>query len=214
MNKLTLSAVAAGAGVTALGAFLAFGPCGPCEAPAEQSMTPVLYATTAAEGIFKVDPVHSSIVFRVKHNNVSYYWGRFNRMEGTFLIDPTTPSNSRIEVKVPTESVDTANEGRDRHLRSPDFFSAAEFPELAFKSKSFSSKGDNIYDVQGELTLHGQTKPVTVRVEDTGRGQGRRGEVAGFEATLTIKRSEFGMTHMLGGIGDDVRIIVSLQGGR
>jgi polyisoprenoid-binding protein YceI len=168
----------------------------------------------AAATAYKVDTVHSSLVFRIKHMNVNYFQGRFDDFSGTLSLDEQNPAQSSIEFKVNANSIDTANEKRDQHLKSPDFFNAKQFPTVSFKSKSVSKAEPNTYEVQGDLTLHGVTKPVTIRLEKTGSGPGMRGgTVAGFEAIVTIKRSDFGMSKMLEMLGDDVKITANLEAG-
>lgn len=173
----------------------------------------LLPALAWAADTYKVDAIHSSIVFKVKHMNASYSWGRFNDIAGTFAMDGTTPTAFDFTVKA--ASIDTANEKRDGHLKGPDFFNVRQFPTITFKSKDVKKAG-NLYDVTGDLTLHGVTKPVTAKVEVTGSGRGPTGgAIAGFEATLDIKRSEFGMSYGVpNAVGDDVRIIVSVEGGK
>jgi polyisoprenoid-binding protein YceI len=99
-------------------------------------------------------------------------------------------------------------------LKSPDFFNAKQFPSIIFKSTKVAKAGAK-YQVTGDLTLHGTTKPITFEIEQTGSGKGPTGAaVAGVEATLKIKRSDFGMNKMIPMIGDDVTVIVSLEGGK
>ncbi len=167
---------------------------------------------TAAE-TFKVDAVHSSVVYSVKHMNVSMSFGRFNKIDGSFSLDPADPTKGRLEFTVPTDSIDTGNTARDGHLKGPDFFNAKQFPTITFKSKSVASAGPSTFDVKGDLTLHGVTKEVAVKVELTGTAPGMRGgKIAGILSEFTIKRSDFGMKNPVGPIGDDVRIIVSIEG--
>jgi polyisoprenoid-binding protein YceI len=172
-----------------------------------------LPALAAAE-TFKVDSVHSSVNFRVKHMNVSYAYGRFTSITGTFNLDPADPTKSSFDFTVKSDSVDTGEPKRDGHLKSPDFFNVRQYPTITFKSKSVASAGENTYDVTGDLTLHGVTKPVTIKVEQTGKGAGMggRGAVAGLLASFNIKRSDFGMKGMVGPVGDDVRVEVSIEG--
>lgn len=169
----------------------------------------------AASETFTIDASHSSIVFRVKHLNVSYFFGRFNEMAGMFTFDPENPSTSALRMEVKTESVDTNNKGRDNHLRGPDFFNAKQFPSLTFKSTKFE-KTDvaNVYKLTGEFSLHGVTKEITVDVEHTGSGKSneRFGYRIGFLTTFSIKRSDFGMNYMPDLLGDEVQITVSLEG--
>jgi polyisoprenoid-binding protein YceI len=167
-----------------------------------------------AADAFQVDSVHSSVIFRVKHMNVSYAYGRFNDVSGKFLLDETDPSKSVFDLTIKSESVDTASTKRDSHLKGADFFNAKQFPTIAFKSNSVTKSGSG-YDVTGDLTLHGVTKPVTFRLASTGTGKSPvGGTVAGVEASTVIKRSDFGMTYMVGPIGDEVTVTVALEGGR
>jgi polyisoprenoid-binding protein YceI len=160
-----------------------------------------------------VDNVHSSIVFRVKHNNVTYFYGRFNELSGSFRFDDSDPADSMLEIEIKTESVDTNNKNRDKHLKSPDFFNAKEFPKITFKSTKVKRTDGNMYRVTGDLHVHGVSRPVTADVEFVGSATDRRGrKVAGYEAVLTIKRSEFGMDYALNGIGDEVRIMAGIEG--
>lgn len=163
-----------------------------------------------AEG-YSVDPVHSSAVFRIKHLNISYFYGRFNDVNGTVSFDAANPQSSTMEVEIKTDSVDTHNDKRNGHLKSPDFFNAAKFPTMSFKSKTFAKSGESAFDVTGDLTMHGVTKPLTVKLEKTGAGSTPMGERIGFETTFTVKRSDFGITFMPDGLGEEVRVTVSLE---
>ena len=166
---------------------------------------------------YEIDTAHSMIIFRAKHNGVSYNYGRFNEFTGKLMMDATDVSMSMVEFEVKAASVDTGNEKRDQHLRSSDFFSAKQFPVITFKSTEVKAKEDkkDVLEVTGDLELHGVKKSITVDVEITGRAQGRDGEsLIGFESTFTIKRSEFGMTYGMGGISDDIRITVSVEAAR
>ncbi len=201
---LTAAALLAGAsGVAFMGGFTA-----------TQNAAPA--APTASAEAFAVDAVHSSVLFRVKHNNVSNFYGRFNKFSGSFLINLENPESSNIDVTIDVDSIDTANQGRDRHLKNDDFFSATQFPTATFKSKSFKKTGDKTLEVTGDLTIRGVTKPITATLEHTGAGQGRGGvAVEGFEAKFTFNRGDFGVNYMLDkGLSNEVAMIVSLQGGR
>jgi polyisoprenoid-binding protein YceI len=168
-------------------------------------------AGSAAE-TYKVDTVHSSVIFRVKHMNTSYFWGRFNNLSGSFSLDEANPGACRFEFEVKSDSVDTANGKRDTHLKSPDFLSAVQFPAITFKSQSVTKEGAG-YHVTGELTLHGVTKPITMEVVPTGTGKGPTGgAIAGIETSFGFKRTDFGMTKMVPMVGDDVQIHVGIEG--
>jgi polyisoprenoid-binding protein YceI len=170
-------------------------------------------AANAAEA-YAADPVHSSLVYRVKHMNATYFWGRFNTITGSFTLDEANPAQCQFEFQVKADSIDTGNAKRDQHLKSPDFFNVVQFPTIAFKSQKVTKSGE-AYDVVGDLTLHGVTKPVTVKVVPTGKGKGPMGApIAGIEATLTLKRTDFGMSNMVGPLGDDVWVTVGIEGRR
>jgi polyisoprenoid-binding protein YceI len=178
-------------------------------APGTTAPAPV--AADAAS--YSLDTSHSSVLFKIKHNDVSWFYGRFNGFDGHFSFDPQSRELSGVEVTVQAESVDTGNKKRDDHLRSPDFFSAKEFPAISFRSASVRRTGENTFEASGDLSLHGVTRQITVPVELTGAASSRRGPVAGIHSTYTFNRSDFGMNFMIGGgLGDEVTIIVSLQG--
>ena len=169
---------------------------------------------SGAADLFEVDPVHSSILFRVKHMNVSYAYGRFDTVTGKFFLDEKDPSKSTFELSISAESVSTANPIRDKHLKGPDFFNTKQFPAITFKSKGVS-KVPAGYAVSGDLTFKGVTKPAEVVLSVVGTGKGMKGEtVTGVEGSLVIKRSDFGMTYMVGPLGDEVRVTASLEGSR
>ena len=169
--------------------------------------------TSVVADSYRVDGVHSSVIFRVKHMGIANFYGRFNEISGSFDFDPKDPSKLSIDVQINAESIDTHSQRRDRHLKGPDFFNASQFPSISFKSKSAKKAGPESYEVKGELELHGVTRPLTVKVEHTGSGRGPRGDQReGFETTFTIKRSEFDMKFMLRGLSDEVRITLSVEG--
>ena len=171
-----------------------------------------LAAPVFAAESYKVDPVHSSAVFRIKHANVSYFAGRFNAPDGSFMLDEADPTKSTFNVVLHVDKVDTANEKRDAHLKSPDFFNAKQYPTITFKSTSVKKGEGSTLQVTGDLTMHGVTKSITVPVELTGKGQFPPGtQRAGVEATFIVKRSEFGMSGMQGALGDDVKVLVGLS---
>ena len=164
-----------------------------------------------AAASFKVDAAHSSVIFRIKHLGIGNVYGRFNEFSGT-LKYASAGSGSAIDLTIRAASVDTNSPKRDNHLRSPDFFSVKEFPTITFKSTNWKKTGDNAYEVTGSLSLHGKTKTITAKVEKTGEGdRGRMGYRVGFETTIDIKRSDFGMKKMLGPAGDEVRLIISVE---
>ena len=162
---------------------------------------------------YKLDPVHTSIIFRVKHLGTAYAYGRINGPSGSFVFDESSPSKSAIEIQAEAKNVDTAVEKRDNHLRSPDFFNAGEHPLVTFKSKSVKKLSENTYEVSGDFTLLGKTRPITVEVQATGGGKDPWGNFRrGFETSFSIKRSDYGMGFMIGGVSDEVNLTVSVEG--
>ena len=173
---------------------------------------PVLAADT-----YKVDPVHSTLIFRAKHANIGMFYGRFNAIAGQFTLDEADPAKSSFNFEVQAGSVDTQNEKRDAHLKSPDFFNAKQYPTITFKSTAVK-KGEqtNVLEVTGDLTFHGVTKRITVPIELVGKGQFPPGTArAGIETVFTIKMSEYdvkGIPAAPGMLGDEVRLMFAAEG--
>jgi polyisoprenoid-binding protein YceI len=173
-------------------------------------LTPALVARADT---YKIDPVHSSVIFRAPHINTGYVFGRFDQFGGTINDDTSDPSKTSFDVTIQVDSVDTGNPQRDGHLKSPTFFSAKEFPTITFKSNSVKSSGDKKLEVTGDLTMHGQTKPITFTVERVGSSNlPNFGQRVGYFGTFTVKRSDFGMTGMPEAVGDEIEMMVALEG--
>jgi polyisoprenoid-binding protein YceI len=177
----------------------------------------LLAVPALAADTYKVDPVHASLIFRAKHVNIGIFYGRFNVIGGQFTLDEANPSKSSFNFEVQTGSVDTQNEKRDAHLKSPDFFNAKQYPTIAFKSTSVK-KGEqtNVLEVTGDLTFHGVTKSITVPIEVVGKGEfPPKTPRAGIETVFTIKMSEYdvkGIPGAPGAIGDEVRLMFAVEG--
>ncbi|HVZ81450.1 MAG TPA: YceI family protein [bacterium] len=146
------------------------------------------------------DKAHTHIGFSVKHI-LSKVPGEFKDYDGTFSFDPAKPEASKIDVTIQASSINTDNEMRDHHLQSKDFFDAEKYPTLTFKSTSVAKgTGDNHYKVVGDLTMHGVTKSVTLDVDYMGEDKMQMGKdgptakVAGFSATTTLDRRDFGLS--------------------
>lgn len=171
-----------------------------------------LAAPAVAADTYEIDASHSTVLFRVKHLNVSYFHGRFNKLSGKIVWDED-PQKIEIAVKIDASSVDTNNEKRDQHLRNPDFFNSKQFPVITFQSTGVKKLEGDHYEVTGDLTFHGVKKSITTKFEFTGAGKDPWGGVrAGGEAVFTISRSDFGIDYMPDGLGDDVRITVAIEG--
>ena len=172
---------------------------------------------TAAATTFEIDASHSAILFRLDHLGVSAAYGRFNKFSGSFVLDGNDPAGCSVQLVVDAASVDTGHEGRDDHLRKPDFFNVAEHKTITFKSTRVSkTTSPKHLDVTGDLTLRGVTKQVTIRMEKIGeKDLGERfGYRAGFEGTLRIKRTDYGMGWGVdkGSLGDEVKLILAFEG--
>jgi polyisoprenoid-binding protein YceI len=161
---------------------------------------------------YAVDAAHAAAVFRVSHIGLSWTYGRFKDLSGTFAVDPRNPAGTQFNLSTRVESLDTDNAKRDEHLKSPDFFAAKQFPTIGFRSTSVKPV-EGGYEVAGELTLHGVTKPVTVVFKGGRTAEFPRGvQRTGYFGEFTIKRSDFGMNKMLEAIGDDINVQLSFEG--
>ncbi len=182
-------------------------------APAAAASAP----TALLEDALSVDGSHSSVIYRISHLGVANFYGRFGKIDGTFAMDPANPSSATFDVTIDAASIDSNNAQRDQHLKSPDFFNVKQFPSITFKSKDVRKVGSD-FEIAGEMTLLGMTKPVTAKLVHTGSGDkgGRFGYRSGCEATFTFKRSDFGMNYGIkdGVLGDEVMVIVAIEGTR
>lgn len=171
------------------------------------------HAPAAPARAYAIDPVHSTVTFKVRHLGVSNFYGRFNQVTGSFLLDRDDAANSSVSVEIATASVDTHDEGRDKHLKSPDFFDVKKHPKITFESTSVA-EAEGGFQVTGKLTYRGVEKEITTRAEFIGSGSTFMGDRAGLEARLQVRRSEFGDTKFVkeGALGDEVDLIVSLEG--
>ncbi len=143
---------------------------------------------------WEMDTVHSSINFWVRHLMVSKVRGRFTRWSGQLQFDEQNPAASHVEVEIDSASIDTREEQRDNHLRSPDFLDVAKFPKLTFRSRAVRSAGKGRYQVEGDLTMHGVTQPITLDVEHGGQSKDPWGaERTGFSANASLNRKDFGL---------------------
>lgn len=174
-------------------------------------------AKTVAEAVvpgdYVIDVAHSHAYFFISHLGVSRFMGRFDDIKGTFVVGPK-PSESAVSATIPVSSINAKHQKLEDHLKSPDFFDAAQFPNMTFESTRvrWNSRGEGV--LSGNLTIHGVTRPVDFALKVTGAGKGPRGDTrAGFEGNVTINRSNFGMTYGLPRIvGDTVEIALSIEG--
>lgn len=175
-----------------------------------------LAAHAASE--FAIDSVHSGVVFKIQHAGVSNFYGRFNKLTGSVTWDSASPESTTINATIDAASVDSNNKDRDKHLSGTDFFNAKQFPEITFKSTTITKKGENTFELAGEVSMVGKSKPVTGTLVVTGeKDAGKQfGYRVGMEATFTIKRTDFGMSYGVDKnvLGDDVTITVGFAGVR
>jgi polyisoprenoid-binding protein YceI len=171
-------------------------------------------ATQAAVETYNIDPVHSSVGFSVRHF-LTKVPGRFTQFSGTITVDRDNLENSSVDATIDVGSVNTASDKRDAHLKSPDFFDAAQFTTITFKSKSWKKTGDSMFDVTGDLTLHGVTKEIVLKVDLLGFGPGMMGaQLSGWDASVTLDRNDFGVKGpaMLGkALGSEVGVSISIE---
>jgi polyisoprenoid-binding protein YceI len=155
--------------------------------------------------------VHTRVLFSVSHMGFTTWYGDFTQAAGALELDPAHPADSRVEVSLPTASVSTTNAVLDGELKGPDWFDAARYPTISFRSRQVTVTGPGRADVAGDLTLHGVTRPVTLHARFNAAGVNPLDKTytAGFEAHGSIKRSEFGVTKYVPLVGDDVDLIIS-----
>ena len=162
---------------------------------------------------FDVDTAHSFFMFRAVRMGIANIYGRFNDFEGTLELDGDEFEEASIALSINVESVDTGEDRRDAHLRSPDFLNAAQIRELKFESETIRKSSDGRFEVSGRLTLHGVTKEVTATVELVGEGVDRRSgkRLIGFDGTFTFQRSDFDMNFMPSMISDEIQVHMAVQ---
>lgn len=177
----------------------------------------IFSATAVFAATYQIDNVHSQVHFKVAHLMISSVRGEFNDYTATIDADPATRTVNAVTATIKTASIDTKNEKRDDHLRSGDFFNVAEYPEMTFESTRIVGKGDDIA-VYGKLTILGTTKVIELRGKFAGEVKDPWGNTkAGFEATGTINRKDFGLTWNktleTGGVvvGDEIEIGLEIE---
>ncbi|NEV63133.1 YceI family protein [Thiorhodococcus minor] len=156
---------------------------------------------------------HAFIQFRIKHLGYSWLYGRFDDFEGSFVYDPDDTKQSSIEVKIRTASLDSNHAERDKHLRGDDFLDVGRYPTASFKSTSYRETGFNKSVLEGELTLKGITKPITVEVRRIGNGPDPWGGYRrGFQGSTEFALKDFGIDYNLGPASRKVEMILSIEG--
>jgi polyisoprenoid-binding protein YceI len=205
MKKLFMVLIA-GAGIASLSAFLP-----------KQENTNVAAATVQAPTKWTLDKSHSKVKFAVTHLVITETEGTFKIFDGTVEHTKADLSDAKINFSVDINSINTDNEGRDKHLKSDDFFNAEKFPTATFVGKSFKPLGDNKYELVGDLTIRDVTKSVKFDVKFGGIATSTRGDKAGFKASTTINRFDYNLkwdrATEAGGlvVGKEVEVTVLLE---
>ena len=161
---------------------------------------------------YTIDPNHTFPHFSINHLGFSTMQGRFDKTSGNVTLDRAA-KNGSVEIAIETASISTGYVKRDEHLKSPDFFNAAEFPNITYKSTSVHFKGDTPSSVDGNLTISGVTKPVTLTIDafNCGANPMNKKDECGAAASAQIKHSDFGVKYGLPAIGDDVRLVFEIE---
>jgi polyisoprenoid-binding protein YceI len=166
----------------------------------------------AVAGSYQVDPNHTQVLFTVGHLGFSEYTGMFTQPTGTLTLDPANPASDKVDVTFPIAKVLTTSPALDKHLQTADFFDAAKYPDGHFVSTKVTVSGEGSATIDGDLTLRGVTKPVSLDVRLVGAGKGVMGAPnpnIGFAATTTIKRSDFRISYGIPLVSDDVLLTIN-----
>lgn len=165
------------------------------------------FAAQAADQ-YKIDTVHSSLVFAVSRGGLVDVYGSLNITEGSITLDTDNLANSAVSLIVDMNSVDTNNDKRDDHVRSADFYNVPMFPTSSFQSTGLTDNGDGSWDLTGDLEFMGIRKSVTIPITMKGPETGEKGTSAGFAGEFILNTADFGWP--AGGLGNEVKVIVSL----
>lgn len=171
-----------------------------------------LFSSGSQAQQYTLDPAHAAVTFQISHLGLSWTHGRFNKVTGEFTINKDAPDQSTFALTIDPNTIDTGNQQRDDHLKSPDFFNVKQFPEITFQSTKVEPI-ENGYKVTGDLTMHGETKSTTFdllggRTAEFPPGTKR----TGFSTSFKIKRTDFGVGEASPTIGDDVHTTISVEG--
>ena len=184
------------------------------QAPGPPPPPPTKNPADAPAGEYKVDERHASVIARVPHaGGTSLSTFRFNAISGTLTWDPARVENSKVTVVVDPKSIDSnpvANFPAGE-LAGDRFLNVAKFPEARFVSTSIQRTGPTTGRIMGNLSFMGQTRPITIEASLVGAGRGNRGFAVGFTGTTRFKRSDFGFTNMLPGIGDEIELLLDIE---
>lgn len=179
------------------------------------ALSGLLFGSADAADVYSYDGVHSSVSFKARHLGLSWIHGRFNDVAGTFSVDRSDPTKSSFTLSIQVASVDTANKLRDEHLLQADYFDVKQFPTIEFKSTSVKPTDDG-FEVTGDFTMHGTTKPITFVLKGGQEITDRKGvKRIGISTETVLKRSDFGFDpSAIGPIGDEALILIDCEGTR
>ncbi|WP_269789850.1 YceI family protein [Stenotrophomonas sp. Iso1] len=185
----------------------------PAEAAAAAPTAPEAAAIVVAAGTYKLDPTHTDVLVQWNHLGFSNPTAHFGNADGTLVYDAADVTKSTVEVTLPLSGLNSFTAKFDEHLRAADFFDAAKFPVVTFKSTKVEAAGTNKLSVTGDLTVKGVTKPVVLDVTINGAGEHPMMKVpsVGFDATTTFKRSEFGIGAYVPNVSDDVKVRITTE---
>lgn len=171
-------------------------------------------STAASVETYVIDPDHSSVAFKIRHF-VTKVLGVFGKLEGAIILDRGDLEKSSVSVTIDIGSIYTANDKRDAHLKSADFFDADKYPKATFVSTAWKKTGDNKYDITGNLTLHGVSKPVVLHAELLAFGADGDGlPLVGWQASATLSKKEFGIAGpavLATVLGDGIAIAINIE---
>lgn len=169
-------------------------------------------ATPAHAESYKLDASHTAVTFHINHFGFSNPSGKFMNVDGMLDLDEKNPAASKVSVTIPIGMMDTGVSKLDEHLKTDQFFDVAKFPNATFASTKVTVTGKDTADVVGDLTLHGVTKPVTLKVKLNKLGENMmKVKTAGFSATASLKRTDFGMNTYVPMLGDDVTLDIESE---
>lgn len=162
---------------------------------------------------YTIDPTHTQVEFTYSHFGFSNITGRFDTVESEFLFDAADPTQSSVKITIPVSSLSTGVEKLDTHLLTADFFDAPKYPTATFTSTGVTAAGEGKLKVAGDLTIHGVTRPVVLDVTINKIGEHPMAKVAaaGFDASTTIKRSDFGIAGYVPMVGDEIKIEITVE---
>ncbi len=169
--------------------------------------------SAAAQDVYVGDPAHTYAFFETGHLGISWIRGRFNKTTAAKVVLDRAAKKGSIDVVIDTRSLDTGHAGRDKHVRGADYLDVEKFPEIVFKSNNLRFSGDNLTGADGDLTIMGVTRPVSLNVTSFRCIQHpvNKREMCGADGSLAIKRSEWGISRGATGIGDDVKIAIQIE---